>query len=241
MPARPTVAIDEGHPGSPPADAPRPRLTAVVPARNESARIGATIADLRRWVDEIVVVDDASDDATGSIAAAAGATVIRSDGRLGYISAVQRGFRAVPGGIVVTVDADGEMPVERIPELVAPIASGAADMVQGHRSAVPRLSERAVSAIASIAGPVGDSGTGFRALRADLARELEIPGSCICGTFTLSVMARGATVAEVAVEARRVPGRRRRIAWNHLGQALLVARMAIRARRRRVRVRTGPA
>ena len=201
-----------------------------MPARNEARRIGATIAELRDHVDEVLVVDDASEDDTSAVAAAAGAVVTRSDTRLGYIGALERGFAAASGDIVVTVDADGEMPVERIGELVAPIVAGTADMVQGHRSHVPRLSERVVTAIAAIGGPVGDSGTGFRAIRTELARELEIPGSCICGSFALTALARGARLAEIRIQTRPVPGRRRRIAWNHLAQAILVARLALRVR-----------
>ena len=208
----------------------RPRISAVVPARNESARIAATIHELRRHVDEVIVVDDASGDRTATIAAGSGAVVLRNDARLGYVGSVKRGFAAATGDVVVTVDADGEMPVERIAELVAPIAAGVADMVQGHRSHIPRLSERAVTAIAALGGPVGDSGTGFRALRTDLARALEIPGSCICGSLALDARLRGARLEEIAIESRPVPGRRRRIAWSHLGQAFVVARMALRAR-----------
>lgn len=231
-----------GRDGGPIADGagPRHRLTAVIPARNECLRVAATIAGVRPYVDEIVVVDDASEDATGRVAAEAGATVIRSDARLGYIAAIRRGFAAASGDVVVTVDADGEMPVERIPALVAPIVAGEAEMVQGHRSAVPRISERLVTAIAALGGPVGDSGTGFRALRTDLARDVAIPGSCICGSFTLAVLGRGARVTEIAVTTRVVPGRHRRIAWNHLGQALLVAGLAVRARAGGVPRRTGP-
>ncbi len=224
---RATIDVSVGS-----TDGGRPRVSAIVPARNEAARIAATIDELARHVDEVVVVDDASNDETGAVASGAGAVVLRNDRRLGYIGSIKRGFGAATGSIVVTVDADGEMPVERIAELVAPIVDGTADMVQGHRSRVARISERLVTAIAALGGPVGDSGTGFRALRTDLARELEIPGSCICGSFALEACTRDARLAEIAIDARPVPGRRRRIAWNHAGQVILVARMVVRARRR---------
>jgi glycosyltransferase involved in cell wall biosynthesis len=160
-------------------DGERPRVSAIVPARNEAARIAATIDELARHVDEVVVVDDASDDETGAVASGAGAVVLRNDRRLGYIGSIKRGFGAATGSIVVTVDADGEMPVERIAELVAPIVDGTADMVQGHRSRVARISERLVTAIAALGGG-GDSGTGFRPCNRPRPRA-EIPGSCICG------------------------------------------------------------
>jgi glycosyltransferase involved in cell wall biosynthesis len=215
-------------------------VTAVMPARNEAARIAATIGELRSRVDEVVVVDDASADDTGGVAARAGAIVVRNDERRGYVGSIKRGFAAATGSVVVTVDADGEMPVERIAELVAPIVAGDADMVQGHRSRVPRISERLITRIAAAGGPVGDSGTGFRAMRVELARSLEIPGSCICGSLALDARARGARLVEIAIDARVVPGRRRRIAWNHLGQALVVARLALRARRQRRNRPTAP-
>lgn len=218
----------------------KPRVTAIVPARNERPRIGATIAELRRHVHEVLVIDDASTDGTATVAADAGATVIRSETRLGYVAAVKRGFAAASGDIVVTVDADGEMPLDRIGELVGPVAAGTADMVQGHRPHLPRRSERVLTAIAAFGGPVGDSGTGFRAVRIGLARELEIPGSCICGSLTLDALGRGARLTEIAIETRHVPGRRRRVAWNHVGQAFIVARLAIRVRRSGARRQAPP-
>jgi len=52
-------------------------VAAVIPARNESARISATLAALARLpLDEMVVVDDASHDGTGHVARAARARVI---------------------------------------------------------------------------------------------------------------------------------------------------------------------
>lgn len=214
---------------------PRPRISVVIPAHDEAAVIGSTITGLVGLADEIVVVDDASSDATASVAVAAGAVVVPNAGPRGYIGAIRTGFAAASGDIVVTVDADGEMPVERIPDLVAPIADGRATMVQGHRTVVPRVSERLVTAIARLGGPVGDSGSGFRALRTADARELVIEGSCICGSLALEALVRGGRIAEIPIESRPVPGRPRRIAWGHGRQAVLVARLAVRAWRARRR------
>lgn len=204
-------------------------VTAVVPARNEARRIGRTVRELRAYVDEVLVVDDGSTDGTADRAKAAGAAVVENAGRRGYVGALHQGFAAARGEVIVTVDADGEMPVEMIPELVGPILEGRADMVQGRRARAPRVSERIISRVARIGGPVGDSGTGFRALRAELARGLTIPGSCICGTLTLEALALGALLAEVPVALRPVPGHRT-VAWYHGRQLLLVLRMALALR-----------
>jgi glycosyltransferase involved in cell wall biosynthesis len=193
-------------------------VSAVIPAYNEEARIAAVVGEVSGYVDEVLVVDDASADQTGEKAKAAGARVVQQSENGGYLEALKRGFREAQGEILVTVDADGEMPVERIPDLVEPIESGRADMVQGARNQIPRISEAFLTWFASLFGPVGDSGTGFRAIRTELARQLEVPGACICGIFALEVLAHGGQIEQVPVELRSVQ-EPRGIAWFHGRQA----------------------
>jgi len=195
----------------------RMTVTAVVPAYNEAGRVGKTVSLLRDYVDEILVIDDASRDATAAEAAAAGARVLTQPVNQGYIAAIKRGFAEADGDIVVVVDADGEFPPARIPDLVAPILAGDADMVQGHRNIVPRPSERVLTWLAGLRGQVGDSGTGLRALRTDLARQLTLQGACICGIFSLEVISKGGRLAEIPIKLQHV-AKPRRIAWFHLRQ-----------------------
>ena len=169
------------------------------------------------FVDEVLVVDDGSVDGTADEAQKAGARVIRQGGNQGYIAAIKRGFAKATGDIIVTIDADGEFPAELIPALVQPVLNGAADMVQGRRDIVPRPSERFLTWLANLRAPVGDSGTGFRAIRKDIARELTLEGACICGIFSLEVVARGGCITEVPVHLQPVD-KPRRIAWYHLRQ-----------------------
>jgi glycosyltransferase involved in cell wall biosynthesis len=191
-------------------------ISAVIPAYNEASRICATIAAVQPYVDEIVVVDDGSEDGTAAIARAASARVI-SQANAGYIAAIKRGFQEARGEIVVTIDADGEFPADALSELVRPIQAGDADMVQGHRSAIPRSSERFLSWLANRRCAVGDTGTGLRALRSDLARQLEIRGACICGVLALEAVSKGAHLAEIQIKLQEIQ-KPRRIAWYHVRQ-----------------------
>jgi glycosyltransferase involved in cell wall biosynthesis len=153
--------------------------------------------------------------------------VLTQEKNQGYIAAIKRGFKAVDTDIVVTIDADGELPPDRIPALVRPVCSGDADMVQGRRGQIARPSERFLTWLASWGGPVGDSGTGLRALRTELARELDLRGACICGVFSLEVLAHGVRIAEVSVNLRSIQ-KPRGIAWYHLGQIGYVAAELVR-------------
>lgn len=195
----------------------RPGLTAVIPAYNEDDTIASVVAEAQCHADEVIVVDDASSDDTVKAASAAGARVERQPENRGYIAAIKRGFRRAAQDIVVTLDGDGELPASAIPRLVAPIIEGRADMVQGARPRPPRPSEAALTWLANRVAPVGDTGTGLRALRIDLARELEIRGRCICGVLALEAHRRGARLEEIPIELRDTGGSRG-IAWQHFEQ-----------------------
>ncbi len=192
-------------------------ISAIIPAYNEAGRIGRTVRLVLPRVDEVLVIDDASQDITVAEAESAGARVLRQPVNQGYIAAVKRGFAEANGDVVVTIDADGELPADRIPDLVAPIFAGEADMVQGKRQIMVRSSERVLTGLANLKFPVGDSGSGFRALRTDLARRLTLKGACICGIFSLEVISRQGRIAEIPIELQHID-KPRRVAWYHIRQ-----------------------
>lgn len=108
---------------------PTVRLSVIVPAWNEAAVLPRTLAALREAVAatgvpaEILVVDDASTDATAEIAAAAGARVERVHRR--QIAAVRNaGAAAARGDLLVFVDADTLVPAATLAAAVKAMTEG---------------------------------------------------------------------------------------------------------------------
>jgi glycosyltransferase involved in cell wall biosynthesis len=205
-------------------------VSVIIPARDEASRIGPVVRAVLPYADEVLVIDDGSVDDTGSVAQTAGARVVRQAGA-GYISAVKRGFQEAGGEVVVTMDADGEHRSEDIPRLVAPILAGEADLVLGARHHIVRSSERFLNWLTRLrVKETSDTGTGFRALRRELATQLRLEGRCICGVSVLEAAALGARISEVPIRLARIE-KPRRWAWYHMVQLLYVLRWLIAGRR----------
>jgi len=156
------------------------RRIAVVPALNEEANVGRVIDELRAFDAgmEVVVVDDASIDATAAVAEAHGAHVVRLPFNLGIGGAVQTGYRyAFEHGfdIAVQVDGDGQHDPSQLPLILEPLLEDDADVVVGSRfsgdgafRSTParrigiQIFARLVSAV--VRQRVTDTTSGFRAI-----------------------------------------------------------------------------
>lgn len=107
---------------------------AVVPAFNNSKTIGETVRALAQdpRVDQVIVVDDGSIDATAAQAAAAGAKVIRLPRNSGKHVALERGMSdATDADILLMVDADTGETASEVIVLIEPVLRGEADMAVG--------------------------------------------------------------------------------------------------------------
>jgi glycosyltransferase involved in cell wall biosynthesis len=118
-------------------------VAAVIPAWNEAEALGPLLAEIRALpagaVDQVVVVDARSTDATAAMARAGGAEVVTQQ-RRGYGAACWEGFvaaRAAGAAIVAFLDGDGSDPPAALPAIVAPVRCGEADLVLGVRRPAP--------------------------------------------------------------------------------------------------------
>lgn len=115
----------------------RPKVTVVMPAYNAARTLVACVADIpRAVVDEVILVDDASQDTTVAIAHELGLKVVRHSSNRGYGGNQKTCYReALSRGaeVVVMVHPDHQYDPRIIPELVEPILDGRADAVFGSR------------------------------------------------------------------------------------------------------------
>lgn len=203
------------------------RITVVVPAYEEASRVGPAVRELVPEYD-VLVVDDGSTDRTAAEAREAGADVIELPSNQGYATALRRGFRAASGEVVVTYDADGEHRSSDVERLVDPVATDRLDLVLGSRSVVPRRTEQVLDALVRLQVDVADAYTGFRALRGDLAADLELDPVATCASLVLAADRRGARIGDVEIETRQIE-KPRGIAWDHGRHAVRVLHHLVRA------------
>jgi glycosyltransferase involved in cell wall biosynthesis len=108
-------------------------VAVIIPALNEEAAIGQVLAAVPAWVDEVVVVDNGSTDATPEVAREMGARVVREPQR-GYGAACLAGIEALNRtDLVVFLDGDFSDHPEEMDRLVDPLVAHRADLVIGSR------------------------------------------------------------------------------------------------------------
>ena len=119
-------------------------IAVVVPAYNEAAKIGATVASVPPFVDHLLVVDDGSRDDTAAQARGRAkgrpVHVLSHAQNRGVGAAIATGYaRAVELGadVVAVMAGDGQMDPDDLPRLLAPVVEGRADYAKGNRLAWP--------------------------------------------------------------------------------------------------------
>lgn len=126
----PDLSLKDGH-----------KVVVVMPARNAAQTLEQTYGGIdRAWVDDIILVDDASTDETVELARTLPVHLVWHPHNVGYggnqktcyLQALQQ-----DADVVVMLHPDGQYEPSLIPSMVAPILRGEADMVLGSRLAEP--------------------------------------------------------------------------------------------------------
>jgi glycosyltransferase involved in cell wall biosynthesis len=125
------------------ADRPPGKVIVVMPAMNAARTLEATVEAIpMEWVDEVILVDDASSDDTVELARRLPLQLVWHPHNAGYganqktcyLEALQRDAQ-----VVVMLHPDGQYEPELIGRMVEPILTGQADLVLGSRLAVPGM------------------------------------------------------------------------------------------------------
>jgi glycosyltransferase involved in cell wall biosynthesis len=159
------------------------RTIAILPAFNEAKRIGKVILEAKKHVDYVLVVDDGSSDNTSGVARKSGARVIRlaNNNGVGYASRI--GLRqAIKDrfGIIIFLDADGQLDPRYIAKFIEKISNGAG-YVYGRRnlSKYPlsnKIGNWSLTFLANMLCHVGiwDVECGYRAMTLEAARKMRL-------------------------------------------------------------------
>jgi len=161
-----------------------PRISVVVPVKNEALNVLPLVEEIERacaplGAFELIYVDDGSTDDTADVVLKARQTrpwlrLVKHEASCGQSAAVRTGVHAARGGIIVTLDGDGQNDPAFIPKLVAPLDDPATGLVAGQRVGRKGAAKRWQSRIANgVRGRVlkdgtRDTGCGLKAFRRDI-------------------------------------------------------------------------
>jgi len=113
----------------------------VIPCLNEQATIESVVADVKRHLPTVFVVDDGSINQTATRAETAGATVLRNGRNLGKGASLRKGWthaREKDFGWSLSLDGDGQHAAEDIPAFFNCAEQTSATLIVGNRMQDPR-------------------------------------------------------------------------------------------------------
>jgi glycosyltransferase involved in cell wall biosynthesis len=213
-------------------------VSVVIPCLNEAENIELCVTTARevltsKGIDgEVLVVDNASEDDSAALAAAAGARVVHEP-RRGYGSAYLAGFAAARGRYIVMADADLTYDFNEIPRFVAELDAGA-ELVMGdrmeniHPGAMPwhhrYIGNPVLTGLLNLFFRTGiaDAHCGMRALRKDVLPRLDLrtTGMEFASEMVIRASKEKLRIAEFPIEYHPRGGESKlssfRDGWRHL-------------------------
>ncbi len=192
----------------------KPKVIAAIPCYRTELYVGDVVSRAKKYVDQVIVVDDGSDDGTGEVAREAGALVIRHEKNRGYGEAIKSCFEAARSNgadILVTLDGDGQHNPDEIPRVISPILKGEANLVIGSRflaneHSVPRYRKFGIGVITFLWNfgskvKVSDTQSGFRAYSKKVFESFPLreQGMAVSIEILEKARKRGAVIKEVPI------------------------------------------
>lgn len=162
------------------------KIIAIIPSYQVAEYLEKVVNDTRKYLDDILVVDDGSSDGTYEVALGCGVNVIRHGENLGKGAALKTGFAyAIMHNhqVVVTLDGDGQHDPKYIPDFLSAYENTKVDLIIGSRASekadmsFPRrcsnfLTSHILSAFLHI--KIEDSQSGYRLIKTDLLKKIEL-------------------------------------------------------------------
>ena len=201
------------------------KFVACIPALNAGRSIANVVIAARKYVDEVIVVNDGSLDDTKETATKAGARVIDHPVNLGYGAAISSCLKAgvqANAEVVITLDADLQHDADEIPSLVKPILEGRADIVTGSRfvlgtseGTLPSYRKFGITMLTKVTNfmsqtTISDATTGFRAYSHHAAKTIASmpfsPGMGASSQILIEAFRSGLRIVEVPVNISYITG-----------------------------------
>ncbi len=193
----------------------KPLISVVVPVYNEEGSLNGLHAELRKVMDsfaqpyELIYVDDGSTDGTREVLRTlTGSVVLCLARNYGQSTALDAGFRAAKGEIIVSLDGDGQNDPHDIPKLLEALTDPEVDVATGWR--VERKDPRSIRIVTRfgralrsriIGDYIHDSGCTLRAYRRAAVESVDLFGEMHRYLLALLVW-KGFRVVEVPVSHR---------------------------------------
>jgi len=227
-------------------------IDAVIPALNEEASIGYVVEDLKRFVNDVHVLDNESTDNTAAIARKAGA-IVHTACYAGYGHAIREGLTKAKGDLIIITEADGSFTASDLAKMLAYIYD--VDAVIGTRThrefiesdagfsslqiLVNILYGRALSVLWwNRKARFSDVGCSFRLVWKDTIKDiyanLSSDGPEFAPELVIELLNHWCRVVEVPITYRRRLGGRSKFSRNLLSLSYTALRMSTLICKRRV-------
>ena len=198
----------------------KPRFSVIIPAFNEAEGLRnlleKMVSEGYHKEYEIIIVDDGSTDATGSIAANFPVRVIHHSSNKGYGASLKTGIRKATGDYVITMDSDGQHDPKYLAQISKLLLEN--EMAIGTRSAAShqvknrQLGKRVIRWVGEylVEQKLPDYNSGFRGFQKELITgmlHIMPNGFSFSTTSTLAFLKEGYTIATMPIDVAPRQGR----------------------------------